>query len=310
MTLADLPRAELRRHLRRQGLRLRIGPFIARIGSSLEDIERSLAALYAHHEVEPGPDGAHFTLRVDPPRSVRRFLRRQVQLTFEGREPFLPLPRSMAAPMLEAGLNWCVGNFAHQYVVIHAATLERGGQALLLPAPPGSGKSTLCAALVFRGWRLLSDEFALLDPETGMLQPIPRPVALKGDSIALLRAWSPDAWLGPEVDNNEGERVAYMRPPSESVRASATRAVPGWIVIPKFEAGAPLTLEPMSRARALMHLADNSFNYNFHGSRGFDSLAAIAERAPCCTLRYSNLDAGVCTVDEWSAQAQKIGHAQ
>jgi predicted ATPase len=29
---------------------------------------------------------------------------------------------------------------------------------VILPAPPGSGKSTLCAALVTRGWRLLSDE--------------------------------------------------------------------------------------------------------------------------------------------------------
>jgi hypothetical protein len=42
--------------------------------------------------------------------------------------------------------------------------LERGGRALLLPAPSGSGKSTLCAGLAFNGWRLLSDELALLDP--------------------------------------------------------------------------------------------------------------------------------------------------
>ena len=82
--------------------------------------------------------------------------------------------------MLEAGLNWCIGNLAHQYLVIHSATLERGGRALLMPAPPGSGKSTLCAALITRGWRLLSDEFALVDPATGLLVPVPRPVALKG----------------------------------------------------------------------------------------------------------------------------------
>ena len=305
MTLADLPLDRLRVQLRGQGLRLRVGPFIARIASSLTDIERSLRTLYAFHTVEPGVDGAHFSLCVDPPPTLRRFIRPQVQLTFEGHEPFLPLPRSMAAPMLEAGLNWCVGTFAHQYVVIHAATLERGGRALLLPAPPGSGKSTLCAALMCRGWRLLSDEFALLDPQSRVLQPIPRPVALKGPSIALLKAWSPDAWLGPEVDNNEGERVAYLRPPAESVRASATMAVPGWIVVPTFEAGAPPIVESMSRARALVHLADNSFNYNLHGRIGFECLASIADIAPCVTLRYSALEDGVQAVDRLALESRR-----
>ena len=285
MTLGDLPIDTFRARLQGPGLRVRIGPFIARISSSLSDVERSLRTLYAYHEVEPGEDGAHFALRVDPPATLRRFVRRQVQLTFQGREPFLPLPRSMAAPMLEAGLNWCVGNFAHQYLVIHAATLERHGRALLMPAPPGSGKSTLCAALVTRGWRLLSDEFALVDVTSGALEPIARPVALKDQSVALLRDWAPDAFFGPEVDNSEGERVAYLRPAADHVRSTA-RALSGWIVIPKFTPGARVTLDPMSRARALLHLADNSFNYNFHGRQGFDQLASIVDRAPCRVLRY------------------------
>ena len=53
----------------------------------------------------------------------------------------------------------------------------------------------------------------------------------------------------------------------------------------------------MTRARALMHLADNSFNYNFHGRLGFERLADIADQAPSVTLRYSRLDEGVDAVD-------------
>jgi HprK-related kinase A len=301
VTLGDLTATTLSGQLRGQGLRVRIGPFITRIASSLSDVHRSLHTLYAYHEVESGYDGAHFSLRVDPPPTLRRYVRRQVQLTFEGHEPFLPLPRSMAAPMLEAGLNWCVGNHAHQYLAIHAATLERHGRALLMPAPPGSGKSTLCAALVTRGWRLLSDEFALVDVTTGALLPIPRPLALKDQSIALLRAWAPDAYFGPEVDNNEGERVAYMRPAAGDVQATAP-AVPGWIVIPTFAAGASVSVHPVSRARALLHLADNSFNYNLHGRQGFDLLTSIVDQAPCTALRYSDLTDGVRSVDRWTAE--------
>ena len=67
--------------------------------------------------------------------------------------------------MLEWGLNWCVAGHAHQYLMLHAAALERNGRAVILPGDPGAGKSTLTAALMLSGWRLLSDEITLVDRE-------------------------------------------------------------------------------------------------------------------------------------------------
>jgi HprK-related kinase A len=297
VTVGELSNAELRELLRTQRFTLRIGPFLVRLRSVMPEVQAALALLYGAHEIDTGADGAHFVIRVDHPGIVRRFFRAQVQFTIDSRQPFFPLPASMAAPMLEAGLNWCIGKSANQFLVIHSATLERDGRALLMPAPPGSGKSTLCAALVARGWRLLSDEFALVDPATGMLVPVPRPVALKDASIDVIARWAPDALLGPSVVNNEGELVAYMRPPAASVRESEVTCRPGWIVLPQYVAGADTTATTMTRARALMHLADNSFNYNFHGRLGFERLAGIADRAPAVTLRYSRLDEGVEAVD-------------
>ena len=96
---------------------------------------------------------------------------------------FNPLPAEQAFPLLEWGLNWCVATQCHQYLILHAAVLERGGRALIMPAPPGSGKSTLCAALVARGWRLFSDELALIEIGGGQIVPLPRPISLKNESI-------------------------------------------------------------------------------------------------------------------------------
>lgn len=290
-------RTELRTQLRSSGIRLRIGPFQVRVRSSLSTILESLETLYAAHEIDLHQTGAHFDVRVDPPGIARRLVRPQVQFTFEGRQPFIPLPVAMAAPMLEAGLNWCVGNFANQFLVMHSATLERDGRALLMPAPPGSGKSTLCAALIARGWRLLSDEFALIDPVSGLLVPVPRPVALKNRSIDVISAWAPDARFGPAVVNNEGELVSYMCPPVDSVRASSQRCPAGLIVIPQFVENGGVTVTPMTRARAVLHLADNSFNYNLHGRQGFDRLTEMADTAPCVTLAYSRLQDGVDAID-------------
>jgi HprK-related kinase A len=262
----------------------------------MPQIQAAVTTLYASHEVEAG-GGAHFSVRVDAPGFARRFFRPQAQFTVDHRQPFIPLPASMAAPMLEAGLNWCIGAHAHQFLVIHSATLERNGRAVLMPAPPGSGKSTMCAALVARGWRLLSDEFALVDPATGLLTPVPRPIALKAGSIELISDWARDAYLSPPVVNNEGELVAYMRPPAESVQASPRQCPAGMVVVPQYVAGADTTVTPMTRARAVLHLADNSFNYNLHGRLGFECLAAIADQAPAVTIRYSRLEEGVKAVD-------------
>ena len=56
---------------------------------------------------------------------------------------------------------------AHQYLIIHAAVVEKNGLAAILPAPPGSGKGTLTAGSVLSGWRLLSDELTLIDRLSG-----------------------------------------------------------------------------------------------------------------------------------------------
>ena len=71
---------------------------------------------------------------------------------------------------------------------MHAAVFERDSSAVVLPGPSGVGKSTLCAALVARGWRLLSDEVAMIRPQDGLLQPYPRPISLKNESIEMIAA--------------------------------------------------------------------------------------------------------------------------
>ena len=110
-------------------------------------------------------------------------------------------------------MNWCISAHAHQFLILHAAVLERGGVALIMPAPPGSGKSTLCAALALSGWRLLSDELALIDPGSGRVWPLCRPVSLKNRSIEVIRHFAPEAVFGPVA---EGTACVNPHPPVAS----------------------------------------------------------------------------------------------
>ena len=299
MIVEDLEPAALDRCLRQAGLRLRTGPVVSRIRSPLRAVRDGIALHYAQHVVEPNQGFADFHVSIERPRGIRRWVNKQVVFQFDGMQPFAPLPGDQGFAMLEWGLNWCVSSHCHQYLIVHAAVLERGGRALILPAPSGSGKSTLCAGLVFGGgWRLLSDELALIDPNSGHVAPLPRPVSLKNASIDLIRAFAPTAQFSAAIDETVKGRVAHVQPPAEGVQRASQLAVPGWVVLPRYVADDPAQLQPLSKAKAFMTLVDNAFNYNVHGRAGFAAFANLIDRSGCYEFSYGNLPEAVAVFDE------------
>jgi HprK-related kinase A len=179
------------------------------------------------------------------------------------------------------------------WLILHAAVLERGGCALVMPGSPGKGKSTLAAALMLRGWRLLSDEFALLSPGDLCLTPVPRPVSLKNESIEAIRRFAPESVIGQASYDTAKGTVAHLRPTPESVMKSAQVARPRWIVFPRFVAGAAGELSPRSKARTLLEAAQNGFNYAILAETAFDALAAALDDCECYDFCYGDLEEAV-----------------
>jgi HprK-related kinase A len=189
--------------------------------------------------------------------------------------------------------------------------VERNGGALLLPGRPGAGKSTLCAALVLAGWRLLSDELALVDPKDGRVRALARPISLKNDAIEIIRGLAPGTTFGPfAIDTRKGT-VAHMKPPSRSVRRAEEPAVPHWIVMPRYVAGEALHLERASKTSAFWGMADNSLNYEILGETGFTALVRLIDSCQCYSLTHSDLCDAVAALDRLSdePQASKERHA-
>jgi HprK-related kinase A len=194
-------------------------------------------------------------------------------------------------------MNWCVHAQCPQFLAVHSAVLARGDAALILPAPSGSGKSTLCAALAFRGWRLLSDELALIDPASGQVLPLPRPISLKNQSVGVLRAFAPEAVFGPVVPDTLKGSVCHLRPPPGTVAAGTLAATPRWLVFPRYTAGAPARLTVMPKAEAFMALMGQAFNVDGHGREGFALLGDLVDRSRCLGFSYGDLDEAVALFD-------------
>lgn len=292
-TVSALSRAELGQRLAGAGIRLQTGPFVTCIQSSIPSVADGINVVYADYPLHGDDDFADFHVRLNRPRGLRRWIRPHVHFDFDGTEPFAPLPADQAFPMLEWGMNFCVYSHAHRYLIIHAAVIEKDGYAAILPAPPGSGKSTLCAALVTRGWRLLSDELTMVRLGTGELVPVPRPISLKNASIDIMRRYAPDWVFSRAVADTVKGTVAHMKAPAASVARAAERPRPAWIIFPQYQAAAAALLEPVAPARAFMQLAGNAFNYSLLGSAGFDAMAALIDASASYRFSYSELDDAV-----------------
>jgi len=270
-----------------------MGGFSVGLRSPLEKVARGVERMYA--EFPMAADGQFIDFRIDiaSPSLLRRFFRPQVNFYFDGKQPFKPLPLNQGFAMFEWGLNWVIANHAHHFAIVHAAAVEKDGRGYIFPGSPGSGKSTLCAALVCRGWRLLSDEMALISLKDGLLWPIPRPISLKNASIDIIQQFGKSVVFGDVVADTAKGLVAHMQPPKSSVDAARTAAQPYAVVFPTYRAGAATAFAEISKAQTLIRLAENCFNYPVLGAAGFNALADAVEQCRCHSLVYSDLDSAI-----------------
>ena len=293
-TPEDIP-GDIPGDIQGEGVAFWMGPFVVRMRSSVEHLVEEFQSLYGDYTLADEVPIADYHVQLSRPAGLRRWVRPQVEFLIDGQRAFHPFPLQSALALMEWGLNYCVFTLAHQYLIFHSAVLERGGRAMLLAAPPGSGKSTLCAAMIHRGWRLFSDEIGLLRRQDGQLTPIPRPVNLKKGSISVIREFAPQAQFGPIMPDTRKGTVIHIRPPVDSVIRSRETAQPAWVIFPCYRAGSTTRLEPLTRCRALLRLAHSAFNYNLLGIRGFEMLADLIDTCQCYEFTYSNLDEAMAT---------------
>ena len=268
---------------------LHIAPFHVRLRSPLAGVQRHVETFYGD-VLRPGPGSfVDFDVQLLPAAGVRRWWQPQARFLLDGQEPFFPLPAAEAGPMFEWGLNWCVAQRPLGLLVMHAAVVANvQGDAIMLPGFPGAGKSTLCAALVLLlDWRLLSDELTLLAPASGLVHAHPRPIALKNNSIAVVREFAA-ARLGPVYRGTRKGDIAHAACPKASVTRAAEPARVRWVMFPRFEAGARPRIEETGRAEAFVRISEQSFNNERMGEAGFDGLCGLLSGARCFDLVYGS----------------------
>jgi len=287
---SSCPQSEQRLHAYRtrhlSDLVLEIPPFHVQVRSPFRTVHAHLGFFYPEQARSAADAFVDFEVALLPGRGLRRWWAPQSRFALDGDEPFYPLSARQAAPMFEWGLNWCVAQRPLGYLVMHAAVLADDDRAIMLPGFPGAGKSTLCAALALcAGWRLLSDELAILDPADACLVPHPRPISVKNESIDIVASF-PGARLGPVYHDTRKGSVCHVAPAPAAVAQASRRAKVSWVVFPRFDAAAEPYCEEISRIEAFTLISEQSFNNERMGQLGFQALCAMLDGARCWEIRY------------------------
>ena len=277
-----------------QGLRFEVGPFVFCVASRIPSYQKDLSKIYPDYPLVNTPSIADAHVTASP---HGRF-RRKEAVRYDHDVLLADFPSGQALPHVEWALNWCVATRVHEYVQFHAAVLEKDGLAVLLPGLPGSGKSTVATFLAHRGWRFLSDEFALVRPSDRRVVPFPRLIPLKNESIGVVRTEIPEARIGPEYVGTRKGTVAHVSPPGDHINRAKEEARPALVIYAKFSNGAALKLRALSRSENFVRLTQNSFNYHMGGLQAFNLAADLATELPAFEMDYGDAEAAVERITE------------
>jgi HprK-related kinase A len=285
----------------KHSIRLAVGPAQFRIGSDWAQPVAQLAALYASYPAPTGPATA--TVRLTAARPWRRFIRPAVTIGGDFTIPdALPLPLSMGLLAAEMAMNLQMALGWRRHMLLHASAVERGGRALIMSGQSGSGKSTLAALLgEAPAWRLMGDEFTLIEPASGEALAFPRPVSLKNQAISEMAGRVPADRFGPLLAGTPKGDIRHMIPRPGALAVMQQPATPALILFPRF--GGALSATRIAPSELFVRLTEASTNYAMLGEAGFAALTRLVQTVPALAISYPDSASGMALVEQLWAEA-------
>ncbi|ALH80635.1 HprK-related kinase A [Sphingopyxis macrogoltabida] len=287
----------------RHSMRIAVGPVQFRVGSDWPEPIAALDRLYAAYPQDDARP-ADATVRLFAARPWRRWLRPSVHIGGDFIVPdALPLPLSMGLLAAEMAMNLQVALGWRRHMLLHASAVAKDGRALIMSGESGSGKSTLAALLGEGDWRLMGDEFTLIEPLSGDALAFPRAVSLKNAAIAEMASRVDASRLGPLLAGTPKGDIRHLIPRSNAIAAMREPVRPALLLFPRF--GGEAAIEPMGEGEAFVRLTESSTNYVTLGEAGFAALTRLVRETPAFGISYPDSATGIALAEQLWAEAAR-----
>jgi hypothetical protein len=197
--------------------------------------------------------------------------------------------------LADAALQTYIGCCA-DYLLLHAAGLERDGRVVLLAAPSTHGKTTLTLALLASGWRFLSDEIVPVRLDDCRAAPFPRATHIRHPSLDSIEQQGFGPALSQAVRLLHEDRQRVLGIPVHQVPVACRLDVAA-VVFPTYTPGVQATPVRIAPALAASRLLEQALNGGTLGRQAFASAIALARRVPSYRLSVDTLGKAVTVVE-------------
>jgi serine kinase of HPr protein (carbohydrate metabolism regulator) len=161
---------------------------------------------------------------------------------------------------------------------IHAGVVSSPRGLIVIPAPSGTGKTTLVAALVQAGLGYVSDEVLAIDRRSGSVLAFPRPLALGADVMSILG-------LRPRHPAASGEQYVS---PTELGEVDLDGGLVRDIILIRRERGVAVRLDRASGGLAVAELLRRSFNHYADPAESLRAVVQVVRGSRVWTAEYEN----------------------
>ena len=181
-------------------------------------------------------------------------------------------------------------HLSNHYFNLHAAALVKDSRGILIPGSQHCGKTTLSLELIKHGFRLLSDDLAIIDRKTLEVMPFPRALNIREHSLPLISDFKDHL-----VSRREFEIADEKRWFLDLKEFSGASFIPTSIIFPQLTPAEAPSLEPFSRTRALLELLRQAMAPFLPGlpqpddSSNFDVASRLVQHASTYTLKVGDI---------------------
>lgn len=168
-------------------------------------------------------------------------------------------------------------------LLIHGCAVGYNERALLFCGTQSTGKTTLITYLINCGYSYLTDDFALIEPATLRLRPVPGPIQLK-------QPFFPFDHRRLKLYSCKSGPLYYAIPQPPVIPHPDQRFTIQALIFPEYSVERDVALLPLTRGQGAFELMNHSYNQPILGARGFEIVTRLADAVPAFHLYHSDLE--------------------
>jgi hypothetical protein len=173
-------------------------------------------------------------------------------------------------------------------ILLHASGVTYNDDSIIFPAIGGSGKSTLCAALIKNGFGYINDDVIPVAYDSGELISIPFCLGIKQGSWDILEKYYPNI-SQKIIFGRNSLPVKYLSPPVNKKAKKLYKAK--FLIIPCYKRGAKCIIERTSSLDGLKAIIEGESLIKLPlNDKDVEYLIAWVKNLECYILTYDNLD--------------------